>query len=63
MSKSVKSSSQSTIKIIKCSNSKYWYNDFVGVEFLVDSYSNRDFYVRCNGYLRSVLVIDALLIN
>ena len=51
------------IIIKKCSHSDYWYKDKIGKEFNIEDYSNRDYYVRIDGYLRAILKSDSEFIN
>lgn len=52
------------IKIIKCSQPKFWYSDKVGQVFSVIDKSTRDYYININGnHNYSILVVDAVILN
>lgn len=50
------------VKITKCENKDSWYHDKVGEIFDVDSISVRDYYIKENGDLKCILVVDAEII-
>jgi hypothetical protein len=51
------------IKIIKCNNDKSWYKDLIGQTFSFEDFSVRDYYVRTDGVLRTILAIDVELVD
>jgi hypothetical protein len=50
------------VKITKCNNKDSWYCDKVGEIFNVDSTSVRDYYIKENGSLKCILVVDAEIV-
>ena len=51
------------IVIKKCSFDEFWYKDLIGIIFNIDSFCNRDYYVKHDGHLKAVLRSDAEFID
>jgi len=51
------------IKVINCNNKESWYNDKVGQVFEVHSTTVRDYYIKEDGNVKSVLIKDAEILN
>ena len=51
------------IKVTKCNNQDAWYSDKIGQVFEVDSTTVRDYYIKENDSVKSVLIKDAEILN
>jgi len=51
------------IKVTKCNNQDAWYSDKIGQVFEVDSTTVRDYYIKENDSVKSVLTKDAEILN
>ncbi len=51
------------VKILKCSQHTFWYNDRIGEEFSVIDVSSRDYYVFEKESSHGILIVDAVIIK